>query len=94
MILKKYNFKDKEQAEEKITTLYNEEKELKYNCDIFKLGKLIDVKGEYDIDGNVIKEPIYLDGYSVDILFRDLKESPYGFKTYEVEPKNPKHKII
>lgn len=94
MVLKKYNFKDKEQAEEKIAALYNEENELKYNCDIFNLGKLIDVRGEYDADGNVIKEPVYLDGYSVDILFRDLTESPYGFKTYEVTPTNPKHKLI
>jgi hypothetical protein len=32
--------------------------------DVVMLGdKCVDIEGEYDADGNVIKEPVYLDGY-------------------------------
>ena len=106
-MIKRYKFNSKEQADVKLAALYNEENEPLHKMCVVKVGKLIETEGVYedvevevtDDEGityieystEVVNEPIYREGYHVDILFRDLEESPYGFKTYEVEPKTPNH---
>jgi hypothetical protein len=35
---------------------------------IVEIGKIVQVEGTYDEDGNVITEPIYYDGYAFDVM--------------------------
>jgi len=93
MKLIKYVFNDKEQADSKIASLYDEEGNKSVNFTSISLGKFVLSKGEYDNECNVVKEPILSDGYAVDILWYDFEESPYGWKTYEVNPTVTKHTI-
>lgn len=98
MIHKRYEFNDQEQAEEKIDTFFDVDEEgnkvQNIKADFIKLNKFVLVQGEYDEDGEEITPPVLTEGYAVDVLWKELDESPYGWKSYEVEPKNPKHKIF
>ena len=88
MIYLRYEFNDKEQAEEKIAKLED------INAAFIKLNKFVMTEGTYDSEGVEITAPILSEGYAVDVLWRDLDASPYGWKSYEVEPSNPKHKLL
>jgi len=88
MIYLRYEFNDKEQAEEKIAKLED------VNAAFIKLNKFILIEGVYDEEEVEITAPVLSEGYAVDVLWRDLDASPYGWKTYEVEPSNPKHKLF
>jgi len=88
MIYLRYEFNDKEQAEDKIAKLDD------VNADFIKLNKFVMTEGTYDEDGEELTAPVLSEGYAVDVLWRDLDASPYGWKTYEVEPSNPKHKLL
>ena len=88
MIYLRYEFNDKEQAEEKIAKLED------VNAAFIKLNKFVMTEGTYDSEGVEITAPILSEGYAVDVLWRDLDASPYGWKSYEVEPSNPKHKLL
>jgi len=98
MIYKRYEFNDQEQAEEKIDAFFdlNEEGEKVQNTKaaFIKLNKFVLEQGEYDEQGEEITPPVLSSGYAVDVLWNEFDESPYGWKSYEVEPKNPKHKIF
>lgn len=98
MIHKRYEFNDQEQAEEKIDAFFDVDEEgnnlQNIKADFIKLNKFVLVQGEYDEDGEEITPPVLTEGYAVDVLWKELDESPYGWKSYEVEPKNPKHKIF
>ena len=84
----RYEFNDKEQAEEKISKLED------VNASFIKLNKFVITEGTYDEEGNELTAPVMSEGYAVDVLWRDLDASPYGWKTYEVYPNTPKHKIL
>ena len=43
--------------------------------------------------GVEIVAPTYSEGYALDVVWHNLEESPYGWKTYETEPDNPLHKL-
>jgi len=88
MIYLRYEFNDKEQAEDKIAKLED------VNAAFIKPNKFVLIEGTYDDEGVEITAPILSEGYAVDVLWRDLDASPYGWKTYEVEPSNPKHKLF
>ena len=88
MIYLRYEFNDKEQAEEKIAKLED------VNASFIKLDKFVLTEGTYDEEGNELTAPVLSEGYALDVLWRDLDASPYGWKTYEVEPSNPKHKLF
>jgi len=88
MIYLRYEFNDKEQAEEKIAKLED------VNAAFIKLNKFVMTEGTYDSEGVEITAPVMSEGYAVDVLWRDLDASPYGWKSYEVEPSNPKHKLL
>jgi hypothetical protein len=88
MIYLRYEFNDKEQAEEKIAKLEG------VNAAFIKLNKFVMTEGTYDSEGVEMTAPILSNGYAVDVLWRDLDASPYGWKSYEVEPSNPKHKLL
>ena len=94
MIYLKYEFNNKEQAEAKIGAFYNEEGELTTDAAFIKLNKFVMTEGTYDSGGVEITAPVLSTGYAVDVLWFDLEDSPYGWKSYEVEPSNPKHKLL
>jgi|TARA_R110000765_G_scaffold4249_1_gene13497 hypothetical protein len=88
MIYIRYEFNDKEQAESKILSQEG------VNATFIKLNKFILTEGVYDNEGVELTAPILSEGYALDVLWRDLDASPYGWKSYEVEPSNPKHKLL
>ena len=88
MIYLRYEFNDKEQAEEKIAKLED------VNAAFIRLNKFVMTEGTYDSEGVEITAPVMSNGYAVDVLWRDLDASPYGWKSYEVEPSSPKHKLL
>jgi len=88
MIYLRYEFNDKEQAESKILAQEG------VNAAFIKLNKFILTEGAYDDEGVELTAPILSEGYALDVLWRDLDASPYGWKSYEVEPSNPKHKLL
>ena len=90
----RYEFNDKEQAEAKIEAFYNEDGELTIDASFIRLDKFVMTEGVYDEDGVEITAPIFSVGYALDVLWRDLDASPYGWKSYEVEPSNPKHNLL
>lgn len=90
-LFKKYEFDSQEQAEEKITALpHNTDDEgnkwLEARHTIVKLGYLLITEPVYDDNGEVETEGEQADKYSVDVLWEGLDESPYGWKSYEVNP--------
>ena len=88
MIYLRYEFNDKEQAEDKIAKLED------VNAAFIKLNKFVMTEGTYDSEGVEITAPVMSTGYALDVLWRDLDASPYGWKSYEVTPSNPKHKLL
>ena len=85
MIYLRYEFNDKEQAEEKIAKLED------VNASFIKLNKFVLEEGTYNEEGEELTAPVLSEGYAIDVLWRDLDKSPYGWKTYEVDPEQPKH---
>ena len=98
MIYKRYEFNDQEQAEEKIDAFFDLDEEgnkvQNIKASFIKLNKFVLEQGEYDEEGNELVAPVLSSGYAVDVLWNEFDESPYGWKSYEVEPSNPKHKIF
>jgi len=88
MIYLRYEFNDKEQAEEKIAKLED------VNASFIKLNKFVLEEGTYNEEGEELTPPVLSEGYAIDVLWRELDASPYGWKTYEVEPNTPKHKLL
>ena len=56
---------------------------------IVEIGKVVNVQGTYDDNGNVLTEPIYYDGYAYDVM----SEQDIIFEN-EIIPKHPKHKFL
>jgi len=98
MIYKRYEFNDQEQAEEKIDAFFDLDEEgnkvQNIKAAFIKLNKFVLEQGEYDEQGEEITPPVLSSSYAVDVLWNDLDESPYGWKSYEVEPESPKHRIF
>ena len=98
MIYKRYEFIDQAQAEEKIDAFFDLDEEgskvPNTKASFINLGKLVIVQGEYDSEGVETIVPAFNIGWAVDALWDELGESPYGWKSYEVEPANPKHKLF
>jgi len=98
LIYKRYEFNDQEQAEEKIDAFFDIDEEgnkvQNIKAAFIKLNKFVLEQGEYNEEVEGITPPVLTEGFAVDVLWKELDESPYGWKSYEVEPKNPKHKIF
>jgi hypothetical protein len=88
MIYIRYEFNDKAQADSKILA----QKDV--NASFIKLDKFVMTEGVYDEDGVEITAPIFSTGYALDVMWRDLDASPYGWKSFEVTPTEPKHKLF
>lgn len=53
---------------------------------VVEIGKVVNIEATYDDKGNVIKPPIYYDGYAYDVM----SEQEIKFKN-EIFPETPKH---
>ena len=53
---------------------------------IVEIGKVVNIQGTYDENGNVPTEPTYYDGYAYDVM----SEQDIVFES-EIFPKHPKH---
>ena len=97
MIHKRYTFIDKAQADSKIEKFFDIDEEgnkiPNERAAFIYLDKFVLVHGEYDEQGVEITAPTYSEGYALDVVWHNLEESPYGWKTYEIEPSNPLHKL-
>ena len=90
MINKRYLFNSLEQAQLKITSFLEQDGK----ADFVWLDRFIKTNAEYNNQGAEIVAATFTESYSLDAMFHDLIESPYGWKTYEIEPNNPKHVIF
>jgi len=96
MRIGKYEFNDKEQAEEKIKDLgidydFQGNEYKTHNHKIVKLGHIVLQEAEYEfIDDKIeiIKEPVFSNKYHIDVIWHDLEKHPYGWKTYSVDLQN------
>ena len=87
----KYDFKSKEQALSKIEGLPHKAdvdgiKHPTYKHIITHLGSVIKEDAEFE-NGVMIKDPVY-GVYRLDVLWIDIEENPYGWKTYEIDLDN------
>ena len=98
MIHKRYEFNDQAQAESKIDKFFDIDEEgnkvPNTKAAFIRLNKFVLEQGEYDEDGEEVVAPVLSEGYALDVIWKELDESPYGWKSYEVEPENPKHIIF
>ncbi len=89
IVIGKYEFDNKTQAESKINALEENHKHT-----IVKLGNIILEQGEYDSEGEETKAPVLSNKYHVDCAWKDIEETdeegnitidhPYGWKTYAI----------
>lgn len=87
----KYEFKSKEQALSKIEGLPHKAdvdgiKHPAYKHIITHLGSVVKEDAEFE-NGVMIKDPVY-GVYRLDVLWIDIEENPYGWKTYEIDLDN------
>ena len=69
-------------------------KEDEIKGDFIVLPKFIETQGQYDDNGVEIVAPILSNKFAVDVRWYELDASPYGWKTYEVTPDNPRHSLL
>lgn len=93
MTIGKYEFNDEEQAKEKIVDLgvdydWQGNEYPTHNHTIVELGHIVLEQGEYEIKGDkmeLIKEPVFSNKYHVDVIWSDLEDHPWGWKTYSCD---------
>lgn len=83
MRIGKYEFKSKEQVQDKIEDLPEG------SFLIVELGYIVLKEGEYELNEDeemqLIKEPVFSDKYHVDVIWYDIESHPYGWKTYSCD---------
>ena len=98
MIHKRYTFTDKEQADSKISKFFDIDEEgnkvPNERAAFIYLDKFAITETEYDEEGLEVITTTYTEGYALDVVWHDLEESPYGWKSYETEPESPKHRLF
>ena len=90
MRISKYEFNSKEQAQEKIDALgtatdENGNEYPTHKHTIVHLGNIVLQQGEYDEEGNETVAPVLSDKWHVDVLWKELDDHPYGWKSYAVD---------
>jgi hypothetical protein len=88
-LFKKYEFDSQAKAQEKIDALPHSQDEEgnsfpSHQHTIVKLGFIAIQEATYDEQGEELTPAVLSDKYSVDVLWSDLDESPYGWKSYEI----------
>ena len=98
--LGKYEFNSKEQALQKIKALgvdtdENGNEYPTHPHQIVHLGFLVLEQAELDEQGNITKEAVLSDKYSVDVTWIGITEHPYGWASYVVNVQgNGSHSIM
>ena len=90
---KRYLFNSFEQAEIKVNSFLQQNGK----ADFVWLDSFVETNAEYEngnSEGVEIVAATFTESYSLDVFWHDLTESPYGWKSYEIEPNNPKHTIF
>ena len=87
---KRYLFNSLEQTQVKVNLFLEQEGK----ADFVWLNRFVKTNPEYNNEGVEIVAATFTESYSLDAIFHDLTDSPYGWKTYEIEPNNPKHTIF
>tara|TARA_R110000782_G_scaffold229640_1_gene316018 strand:- start:363 stop:632 length:270 start_codon:yes stop_codon:yes gene_type:complete len=87
---KRYLFNSFNQTETKVNSFLEQDGK----ADFVWLDRFVKTKAEYNDEGVEIVAAIYTESYSLDVFWHELTESPYGWKSYEIEPNNPKHTIF
>ena len=90
MIYIKYEFSTKEQLDAKVAKATEDD----IKGDFIYMPKFIETQGQYDDNGVEIVAPILSNKFAIDVRWYELDASPYGWKTYEVTPNNPKHRLL
>tara|TARA_R100000541_G_scaffold8651_1_gene16202 strand:- start:2356 stop:2628 length:273 start_codon:yes stop_codon:yes gene_type:complete len=90
MVYIRYEFNTKGQLDAKVANA----KEDEIKGDFIALPKFIETQGQYDDNGVEIVAPILSNKFAVDVRWYELDASPYGWKTYEVTPDNPRHSLL
>lgn len=88
ILYKKYLFESAEQYEKKINGL---PEDLQYTEIL--LPNPINVKDALG-DHPELETDDDLTSVAVDMLWEDITESPYGWKTYEINPTNPWNRVL
>ena len=89
MKISKLNYTDKETAIADLLAKGVYQEGLTYGQGIHaivEIGKVVNIQGTYDDNGNAITEPTYYDGYAYDVM----SEQDIVFES-EIFPKHPKH---
>ena len=56
---------------------------------VVHIGKIVDIEGTYDDEGNELTPPKFVEGYHVDVMTKvDI-----DFGSHAVTPSNPRHKF-
>jgi len=94
MKIGKYAFNSKEQVKEKIEDLgvdydFKGNQYPTHSHTIVELGNIVLQEGEYKLNENdefeEIKSPVLSDKYHIDVVWSDLKDHPWGWKTYSCD---------
>jgi nucleoside-triphosphatase THEP1 len=80
MKIGKYEFNSQEQADLKIKGL-----EENHNHAIVLIGNILQIEATYNDKDKLIKEAIYSDKYSVDVMWKGIDSHPFGWKSYSIE---------
>tara|TARA_R110000851_G_scaffold262614_2_gene415088 strand:+ start:789 stop:1061 length:273 start_codon:yes stop_codon:yes gene_type:complete len=86
----RYLFNSLEQAEIKVNLFI----EQNGKADFIWLDKFTKTSAEFNNEGVETVAATFTASYSLDVFWHDLTDSPYGWKSYEINPKNPKHTIF
>jgi hypothetical protein len=92
MIIYKLKYKDKETAIADLIAKEVIDADLNYlqgTHAVVWIDKIILTDATFDADGNQLTEPIFADGYHVDIMVENEIDFPNA-----VEPNNPKHNFL
>ena len=87
---KRYLFNSLEQAEAKVNLFLEQDGK----ADFIWLDRFVKTNPKYNEEGFEIVAATFTESYSLDVFWHDLIESPYGWESYEINPKNPKHTIF
>ena len=87
---KRYLFNSFEQAEAKVNLFLEQDGK----ADFVWLDKFIKTNAEHNDEYSEIISATFTKSYSLDVFWHELTDSPYGWKSYEIEPNNPSHTIF
>ena len=98
MRISKYEFNNKDQAQDKIDALgtatdENGNEYPTHKSTIVQLGNIVLEQGEYDEEGEEVTAPVLSDKWHLDVAWSDAEitsedgevDHPYGWKSYAVE---------